>query len=106
MRPAPIKIAADTEEYLREVIASTFHHQEAAIVWSPRDVDGGKKPAVIFGWYRKGERPEDSFFELFGYPVSIMPTTLEHIEGKTITRVRYDTGFVEGPKNVYVLDVG
>jgi hypothetical protein len=106
MIPAPIKIAADTEEYFRAALAGTFHHQDAAIVWSPHAKDGDEKPAVILGWYAKGKRPEDSFFELFGHEVSIMPTTLEHIEGKTITRVRYDTGLADGAKNVYVLEVG
>jgi hypothetical protein len=106
MRPAPIKIAADAEEHLRTALAGTFHHQDAAIVWSPRIKDGEKTPAVIFGWYAKGKRPEDSFFDLFGYPVSIMPTTLEHIEGKTISRVRHETGFSHGPKHIYVLEVG
>ena len=106
MRPAPITIAADKEEYIRATLARTFHHQDAAIVWSPRKKDGMESPAVILGWYPKGKRPEDSFFDLFGYPVSIMPTTLEHIQGKTITRTRHDTGFAHGPKNFYVLEVG
>jgi hypothetical protein len=36
------------------------------------------------GWHPEGQRPRDSFFKILGYSVSIMPSTLEHLEGKKL----------------------
>jgi hypothetical protein len=105
MCAAPIKITAEAEEFLRSALASAPHDMDAALVWAPQVQDSKDVPAVILGWYEKGRRPGDSFFDLWGYAVSIMPTTLEHIQEKTISRERFNSGLVGGPKHLTVLKV-
>jgi hypothetical protein len=105
MRAAPIKITVEAEEYLRAALADAGHDMDAALVWSPHAQDGQDVPAVMLGWYGKGKRPGDSFFDLCGHAVSIMPTTLEHIQGKTISREEFESGFASGPKYLTILKV-
>jgi hypothetical protein len=115
MTPAPIKLSAEAERHLREVLAATRADQEPAIVWTPEIGVGepatgeGNRfegPAIMLGWYRAGQRPRDSFFELCGFSVSILPTTLEHITGKTISREPIPSGLTKGPRHWYALKVG
>ena len=87
---------------------------EAALVWSPYShgfTPDGKLstswegPRVVLGWYKKDQRPRESFFDLLGYSVSIMPSTIEHIEGKTIDLQKVEMEFEDGPRHEWVLRV-
>ena len=115
MSPAPLQLEHETAEYFRRTLAATKEGMESALVWSPvqegSDPESGIRcrfegPAVVLGWYKKGQRPKESFFDLCGFAVSIMPSTLQHIEEKKITRVKLDTGFPKGPPHWHVLKVG
>ena len=39
----------------------------------------------IFGFYETGQRPEEWHINIFGHPVSIEPSTLESLRGRTLT---------------------
>jgi hypothetical protein len=115
MKPAPFQMTSEAEAFFRSALQSTKKEMEPSIVWTPVShsftTDGkllgayeGSK--IVFGWYKKGERPRDSFFELCGHPVSIMPTTLEHIQGRTISFEKVQMHFEGGPHEEYVLKVG
>lgn len=115
MKSAPLTLEPKTAEYLRRALAGTEEGFEPVLTYS--EFEGGsdpetgaqfeyRGPAVTLGWYRSGEMPPDSFFELCGFAISIPPSTLQQIENKTITRVRFDTSFPKGPPHYYVLIVG
>jgi hypothetical protein len=87
---------------------------EPALSWSPTLICRNKEghdlgrydgPMVVFGHWKKNERPRDSFFDLCGSPVSILPDTLEHLEGKTIDLVRVELQGGSAPHYEYVFKV-
>ncbi len=109
MPPAPINLSAEATAHLRRALDDATpeagYPGDAALVWSPHTIAGQEIPAVILGWYGTAKRPADSFFDLCGHPVSILPTTLEHIAGKTIAVAHYPTGFPDGPPQFRFLKV-
>lgn len=114
MNAAPIKLSPTAELHLRKVLAATKADEIPVLVWSPMlevsDPVTGERcrfdgPAVTLGWGKKGRRAPDSCFEICGVAVSILPTTLEKIDGKTIDRVQLESGLSNGPAHWYALRV-
>ena len=100
---------------LRHMVASTPEGMEPAFGWAPSLESWSKEghylgkydgPMVVFGHWMKNERPRDSFFEVCQHPVSIIPSTLEHIEGKTIDLVQIELHGGAKPHSAYVFKVG
>ena len=60
-----------------------------------RDADGQVSIRVVgehfcVGGYPKGERPQDSFVDFVGRRLSIMPYTLQRLEGKCLVLTKPD----------------
>jgi len=115
MKKAPIKLSKETQKYFIKSLAKPNLGMEPALVWlcdiSQTHNQTGKLlgayegPRVVLGWYKEGQRPRDSFYTLFGFSISIMPTTLEHIRHKTIKREKVEMIFENGLHYEYILKI-
>jgi hypothetical protein len=115
MKPAPFQLTEEAEKMIRHMLASTKEDMEPALNWSPLLGRASKEGEylgtyeglmVVLGHYRKNDRPRDSFFEVCGQPVSILPETLERVVGMTIACEQVELRGGDIPHHAYVFKVG
>jgi hypothetical protein len=115
MKPAPFQMTKEAEAVIRAAITKPMAGMEPALVWTPSSHTWSKEgkflgayegPMVFVGHYKANDRPRDSFFELCGHAVSIMPPTLEQISGRMISCEKVEMHFEGGPHHQYILKVG
>ena len=92
MKKPPFEISRSAERELRRAL-ETQEGKDTALVVTFSESAKNQKGEIIFesrktsftvGWYQIGQRDEESFYDIFGFPVSIMHTTMEHLEGKIL----------------------
>jgi len=105
MKTAPFRLTKEAEGVIRSALASTKEGMEPALGWATF-LGTYEGPMVVLGHWNKNERPRDSFFEVCGYAVSILPSTLEHIEGKTISCEQVELTVDRELRHAYVFKVG
>ena len=88
----PFQISPDAQAYIRDCLIPQ-PGREAALVQTftleARDRRGRvfmRVPGEFFtvGYYDPGQRPETEHIDMFGVPVSIIPQTLERLQGRTL----------------------
>jgi hypothetical protein len=92
MKAAPFTCSSEAETRLLSWLDRKTDDDPAIVVsmgLQERDRHGKltvREDGIHFtlGAYPKGQRPEGSFFEYKGRRVSVMPETLEHLEGKRL----------------------
>jgi hypothetical protein len=89
----PFQISVEAQTFLKESLKRTQKSYEPALIWTPRqsvqDPELGEEQielgeGFMLGLYPQGKQPRDSFFEVCGYQVSILKSTLEKLNGKTL----------------------
>ena len=91
----PFNVSGEAETYLSEILANPPAGDfEPALIWSSRYTIDDQEVGASFtvGYYPRGKRPRDSFFSLLGRSISIVPSTLEKLEGKTLVLERRKIG--------------
>ena len=90
--PLPFAIAPDAAGYLRERLANPLEAQEPALISVLAQGEGSGEPTrwwfqgehFMVGYYDFGQRPEAQHIELLGHQVSIIPETLQRLNGRTL----------------------
>jgi len=83
----PFAISSEAEAYIAGVLGNPPPGDwEAALIWCSRytidDQEIGE--AFTLGFYPPDTRPAASFFDLCGRSISIQPTSLQKLVGKTL----------------------
>ena len=91
--PLPFSISPEAADYLRTVMRPPDSGQEVALIMVLRQaetVDGRERvwfdgEHFMICSYDVGQRPHAEHIELLGHCVSIVPSTLESLRGRTLT---------------------
>jgi hypothetical protein len=91
--PLPFSVSPEAADYLRSVMRAPAAGDELALITVLRQgemVDGREQvwfegEHFMLGVYDVGRRPHAEHVELLGHRVSIVPSTLESLRGRTLT---------------------
>jgi hypothetical protein len=91
--PLPFEMTPEAADYVRSRLRSPNAGEELALVTVLRQgevVDGEERIGFegehfMICTYDIGQRPQAEHIELFGHKVSIVPSTLETLRGRTLT---------------------
>ena len=91
--PLPFSVSPEAADYMRSVMRAPRAGEELALITVLRQAEmvGGQEQAWFDGEhfmlsiYDVGRRPHAEHIELFGHRVSIVPSTLESLRGRTLT---------------------
>lgn len=94
--PLPFSIAPEAADYIRSLMRPPNAGQELALITALRQAEivGGQERVWFDGehfmicYYDIGQRPHAEHIELFGHQVSIVPSTLKSLSGRTLTLQR------------------
>lgn len=89
----PFSMTPEAAEYVRAHLSRPRLGQELGLVTCLRksEMIEGEEHIVfdgehfMFGVYDVGQRPDAEYVDLFGHLVSIVPSTLESLRGRTLT---------------------
>src|SRR5262245_28538891 len=91
--PLPFAMTPEVADYVRSRVSPPAAGQELALITVLRQgemVDGQERvwfdgEHFLVCIYNIGQRPNAQHIELFGHEVSIVPSTLESLRGRTLT---------------------
>jgi hypothetical protein len=92
MKPVPFSYSTEVERMIESFLRRSTDKDPAIVVemryeeYNPKGELIKKVDGIHFGLgcYDRGSRPPDSFHDFKGMRISIMPTTLEHLQGRRL----------------------
>ncbi|MDA1189760.1 MAG: hypothetical protein O2854_08820 [Chloroflexi bacterium] len=98
MKEAPFTCSGKAKRFISRLLTCGPNLDPAIVVamgMEARDAKGQPSARVngmhfTIGYYPKGERDPESFFSFHGKPVSIMPTTLDHLANRHLVLTKPD----------------
>jgi len=91
--PLPFSVSPEAADYMRSIMQPPRPGQELALITVLRQAElaGGREQVWFDGEhfmicvYDVGQRPQAEHIDLLGHSVSIVPSTLESLRGRTLT---------------------